>query len=408
MERIFTALQQGVKLIGIGKHGSKKLPEDLIALITNELLEGNSPPILVGAFIGAVLMKPIEQSYAPLENYFGAGSLTQPSLIWERFCLEVSTDLRPIALKLMHKETLDLNDADTLGTFLMSPQPGEFFRGLAMSILRIRYETDVEYEGLYHALLKEAKYPAAHLPAQPKLIQLAEPFDGVEHSHMITPLLAQAFQEIGYQSIITCSSNPGPKMVLNSHCLYTTLGAHFIQTPSDLDNKPPEYGWAINLPDFYPPLEKWVERRRILMKRPFLATLEKVLNPLKARILITSVFHIPYLEKMVQLADMAGFDGVIVMKRGLEGSLAPSLAKASGILCAARDRSGTMFTTSILPSGLNKIDVDAVVEGVSAQNNIDLFATGGNSSSPEFGICVEEAISLYKKGLDWIESVFEA
>ena len=411
MESVFTPLQQGVKLIGIGKHGSKKLPEELIAAITDELLEGHCSPILVGAFIGAVLMKPIEPSYAPLENYFGKDSLNNPSFIWEKFCSEISEHLRSSGLKLMHKETLSKDEALSLGSFLMSDQPGEFFRGLAMSILRIRYESDAEYEGLYQALLQEAKYPPADIPADPNLIQLSEPFDGAEHSYMITPLLAQAFQQMGYRAITTCSHNPGPKMTLNTHSLYTELGGHFILKPSDLLNAPPEYGWAMNLADFYPPLDQWVLRRRILMKRPFLATLEKVLNPLKAKILITSVFHIPYLEKMVQLADMAGFDGVIVMKRGLEGSLAPSLAKASGILCAARDKTGKMLTTSILPSGQNKVEVDAVIEGVSARDNVALigqFLAGENVSHSEFGICAEEAVALYKKGLDWIESVFSA
>ena len=35
-EKIFFPLQQGVKLIGIGKHGSKKLPDELIVEINEE------------------------------------------------------------------------------------------------------------------------------------------------------------------------------------------------------------------------------------------------------------------------------------------------------------------------------------------------------------------------------------
>jgi anthranilate phosphoribosyltransferase len=408
MEPVFTALQQGVKLIGIGKHGSKKLPNDLITEITTELLAGYCPPILVGAFIGAVLMKPIEPSYKPLELYFGIGSLDNPIIIWNQFCNEVSLTLRPIGLKLMNKDLLEKKDAALLGTFLMSEVQGEFFRGLAMSILRIRYESDAEYEGLYQALISEAKFPTSDITDRPDVIQLAEPFDGVEHSYMITPLLAQVIQQMGYTTILSCSRNPGPKIALNTHSLYHDFGKPFIQHPSDLLKSPPECGWAMNLPDFYPALEKWIDRRHILMKRPFLATIEKVLNPLKAKILITSVFHIPYLEKMVQLAVMAGFDGVIIMKRGLEGSLAPSLSKASGILCAARNKEGKIISTTILPQSQNKIEADAVIEGVSSLKNhalIQQYGAGAIPANSEFKDCVEDAIALYQKGLVWIQSV---
>jgi anthranilate phosphoribosyltransferase len=403
-----SALQQGVKLIGIGKHGSKKIPENLVLEITQELITGKAEPLLAGAFIGAVMMKDPEPSYLSLENYFGKGSLKNPALIWENFCAEVPNELKPIGIKLLNKEELNTEEATLLGNFLFSTVAGDFFRGLAMSILRIRYESDDEYLGLYKSLQNNAGILPGSSPKNDSLIQLAEPFDGVEHSYMITPLLARAFQEKGYTVVATCSQNAGPKSGINTHDIYKALAADFVKKGMDLSPEKPLFGWAMDPCDYYPALTPWIDRRRILMKRPFLATLEKVLNPLNAKILITSVFHIPYLEKMVQLADMAGFDGVIVLKRGLEGSLAPSLAKASGIFCAARNKEGVMVTTSILPSSQNKIEADPVIEGLSVQQNIFLiqqYSTNGKSDNLEFNGYADLAILVYKEGLEWIDSI---
>ena len=50
------------------------------------------------------------------------------------------------------------------------------------------------------------------------------------------------------------------------------------------------YGWVLDQKALSSALDRWVDRRRVLLKRPFLATLEKVLNPCRAKILVTSVF----------------------------------------------------------------------------------------------------------------------
>jgi anthranilate phosphoribosyltransferase len=406
-EKKYTALQQGVKLIGIGKHGSKKLPDALILDIEKELIEGQTPAILIGAFVGALMMKDIEPSYLPLENYFGKGSLHNPALLLKSCCPDVPPHMTSIGHKLLCKEVLNYEEAHELGLFLVSDEPGESFRGVAVSILRIRYEDDAEYRGLYDAIEKSST-TKKNENKNKNLIQLAEPFDGVEHSYMITPLLANNFQKNGYTAIAACSRNSGPKLTLNTWDIYHTFPDHFIKKPESLTAANPPYGWAWDQADFYPNLEKWIDRRRIIMKRPFLATLEKVLNPLGASILITSVFHIPYMEKMIWLADMAGFEAVIVLKRGLEGSLAPALAKAGGLLCAAKNKQGEFLTQTINLNEENKPEIDLSLENISVEENSTLikeFAASGKTSNPNFDLYCHTAFSLYNKGLSWIKQV---
>lgn len=223
-----TPLQQGVKLIGIGKHGSKKLPEPLIEEITTELLTGNCAPILIGAFFGALLMKEIEPAYYLLEHYSGKGSLNDASLLWSNLCKDVPLEMKPIGVKLLNKQILHKEEAYQLGQYLFSDESGELFRGMAMSILRIRYESDEEYEGLYDAI---AEHEDDHFfPFKSDtLVQLAEPFDGTEHSYMLTPLLATAIQEKGYTVVASCGANGGPKFVLNTADLYNSLSVPFVK-----------------------------------------------------------------------------------------------------------------------------------------------------------------------------------
>lgn len=410
-EKIFSPLQRGVKLIGIGKHGSKKLPDELIIEINEELGEGKVSPILIGAFFGALMMKEIAPAYLLLEEYLEKGSLSDASTMWNKLYFDAPARMKSIGVKLIQKETLTLEEATALGSFLFSEEPGESFRGMAVSILRIRYESDEEYEGLYNAIQNSVVNNTIAFKKAP-IIQLAEPFDGVEHSYMITPIIAHELQKQDFNVVVICGRTSGPKITLNTWDLYRGLNAEFLNTQMHVTESKHPFGWGLDQKIFYPILDKWVERRKIIMKRPFLSTLEKVLNPVKANILITSVFHIPYLEKMAELGNMTGFDGVIVLKRGLEGTLAPSLAKATGVFCAAKMQDG-IFTTKTIEVNDNdfthyRSDADAIIENLSIEQNIEYinqYIAEGKTGNSDFDSRVALAIELYKQGLDWIKQI---
>lgn len=232
---------------------------------------------------------------------------------------------------------------------------------------------------------------------------------------MITPIIAHELQKQDYNVVVNCGRTSGPKITLNTWDLYRGLNAEFLNTQMHATELKQPFGWGLDQKIFYPILDKWVERRKIIMKRPFLSTLEKVLNPVKANILITSVFHIPYLEKMAELGNMTGFDGVIVLKRGLEGTLAPSLAKATGVFCTAKMQDGT-FTTKTIEVNNNdftqyRSDADAIIENLSIEQNIEYinqYIAEGKTGNSDFDSRVALAIELYKQGLDWIKQIRQA
>jgi anthranilate phosphoribosyltransferase len=202
----------------------------------------------------------------------------------------------------------------------------------------------------------------------------------------------------------------GPKFTLNALDLYMNLGCQFLQSNHELDTPLHSFGWVLDQKALSPALNRWVDRRTVIIKRPFLATLEKVLNPCHARILVTSVFHITYQMKMAELAMLAGFDGVIVLKRGLEGSLAPSTSRSSGILCAVRTPKGHLFFQHFegeAPAfSAFRTETESEIDQPQASDNARLvrkFMTDGHTENAEFDNRIRFAHALYGRGLDWIE-----
>ncbi len=356
-----------------------------------ELNSGHADHLQKGTFFGALKIKGITDSERPLEHYLGKDAFNNPVFFLNRLCPDLPPRLFPIGVKLLNGHHLQVSEAHQLGDFLLSDEPCEVFRGMAVSILRVRYETNDEYEGLSEAV-KSTYTPGFQRLVKTKfpIVQLAEPFDGVEHSYMITPLLAYFFQERQYNAVTSLGRTAGPKYGLNSHDLYLYLGSWILADNHELLELNPTFGWVLDQKSLSPALDKWVDRRRTMIKRPFLATLEKVLNPCGAKILVTSVFHITYQMKMAELALMAGFDAVMVLKRGLEGTLAPATSKANGLLCAVRNANGQLFFTRF-------------------EHDFPAFASykteaKGKTSNADFDNRVFYAQALYMRGLDWIES----
>jgi anthranilate phosphoribosyltransferase len=407
-----TALSKAIALVGIGKHGSKPIPPELVEDCLQELRSGKAHHLQKGAFYGALLMKGLAENERPLEHFVGKDAFLNHTFLLNKLCPDLPPKLFPIGLKLLSGNSLQVSEAHLLGDFLLDDGPCEVFRGMAVSILRVRYETNDEYDGLHEAV-RSTYTPGFQRLVKTKLpiVQIAEPFDGVEHSYLITPLIAQFFQDRRYNAVSTVGRTPGPKFKLNAYDLYLYLGSWLLQNNYDLLEKNPPFGWVLDQKALSPALDKWVERRRSILKRPFFSTLEKVLNPCGARILVTSVFHITYQMKMAELALMAGFDGVIVMKRGLEGSLSPATSRASGLLCAVRNPQNHLFFTHVEHSFPQfqpfHTEGDDVVESLTVETNATLikkYYKNGKTDYPDFDNRVGYAKALMARGLDWIES----
>eukprot|EP00959_Pyramimonas_sp_CCMP1952_P048244 1006851-Pyramimonas_sp.AAC.1 len=84
------------------------------------------------------------------------------------------------------------------------------------------------------------------------------------------------------------------------------------------------------------PLSDWQALRKVIMKRPGLATSEKFVDTAGCAFLVSSAFHPPYTEKMADIAEGLGIPAAIIVRKGLEGSLAFPVSgkKTAEVLCS--------------------------------------------------------------------------
>jgi anthranilate phosphoribosyltransferase len=140
-----------------------------------------------------------------------------------------------------------------------------------------------------------------------------------------------------------------------------------------------------------------------------MATIERFVNPVQADIIIASAFHPPYGEKMLTLCERAGFPAAIIVRNGIEGTIAFPLKRAAKILCSKRQADGTYLRHEfeINPSEHLKteIPVEEKFENPSLAKNAELVQTyvrEGKTGYDLFDLRVQLTCLGLEKGLNWI------
>jgi anthranilate phosphoribosyltransferase len=407
-----SAITRGIKAVAIGKRGSKPLSPDLVQEILDELKTGSVPAIAKGAFFGALMIKGLTEDERKLEAIFAPGTLSDPKLLVEALAPDAPDFVKLFCTGLLHGATLSVEDTERLGDFLFSDQPGEGARGIVASILRVRYETPDEYEGLLNSLHKTIEEPfKAPVPKGAPIIQMAEPFDGVDHSNLITPLAAQFIQRLNYRVVSLVGRNSGPKFGNNLLDLARSLRGTFLFNSGGLAGEPPALGWYLNQQNLSNPMDQWVERRQQIIKRPFLSTLERFLNPLNAHIIISSAFHPPYGEKMITICERAGYKGCIIVRNGLEGTMAFPLMRPAKVLCSARQKDGNYKREEIIIRPEDHLDHPVKLEerltNPSLDKNRELIETyqkNGKTSYQLFDSRIRVTCAGLRKTIEWVEN----
>lgn len=196
--------------------------------------------------------------------------------------------------------------------------------------LRMKRETDAENLGMLQAM--QQLTAQAELDC-PEVLIISDPFNGYNRHCPISAFLPAVLAACGLPTVSQGVYEMGPKFgvthakVLAEVGIRTNLNVE--QAAAQLNNA--ECGWAyLDQADTTPELFALQSLRTLIIKRPSIATLEKMLRPVKANKthLMLGFVHKAYPEVLSYLADAIGFDSAMIV-RGIEGGLVPTLREPS-------------------------------------------------------------------------------
>ncbi|CAN0124837.1 unnamed protein product [Ectocarpus sp. 6 AP-2014] len=447
-------LKDGIKAVAVGVSGSKPIPEDLVSPLIQAIgsLDKANADVealeRLASFLGTLFVK--NKITETDEKVLAAAAKKRPKLKDVGFVRagcsagqvlslaggdKASADTQELALKLLSGETLDEEEAYRLGKRIFDVQQPSTVLCLCVQILRVRYESPSEWRGLIKAqqetlrverfnpqVVSDAYQRGKESGNNPRLVvQLAEPFDGMDRGELLTPLLAQHLQnKFNMVAVSQCGRSSGPKYgqnLLDIATGMTSLSTPFVHSNSDIERDvevgnggidPPEFGWYVDQQEISLELDAWVDLRRNIIKRPFLATSEKFINTCGASVLVASAFHPSYAEKMMTCAETAtDFKGCMVVRKGLEGSLGFGLARETEIVCGVRQDDGSFekmsYTFGAKDMGWEKEgDPMGAKDAKETIGNIKSFSLEGSSGDEYFDKRVKLSSAGLEVGMEWI------
>lgn len=355
---------------GIGPEGSKSLvKEELQELIP--LFQDKEVSLITKATILTALLllepNPDEKDYILWLRQNPEKLLPEQLL---GFVKETNDPFLVLIKKLISKKELTIQECLTGMKFLFDPAVPEYLKGPFLEGERLKRESFTENKTFFDFLYSKATRTEIRVPV---LIDICDSYDGSSRSRNYAVFTAALLASAGYPTLVQGIDEVAPKFGHTSHQIIKEAGKNpYMSIQQAKDNLlDPLTGWAyLDQKVYFEDLYNLKKIRKEMVKRPFLATFEKLLQPVRAtggNHIATGYTHPHYREELVkQLKAQAQCAKAVVLK-GVEGSTHMSLAKnTSCVVFNGKD----ILETAVSPSLFGIDEMEAAQDrSVTAKNS---------------------------------------
>ncbi len=244
--------------------------------------------------------------------------------------------------------------------------------------LRMKRETDDENLGILDGIQSKTKTVVAGIDT---VIDIADPYDGFARQIPASPFLPAVLAACGVHALCHGLESVGPKYGLSSRQVLHAAGINVNNSPEEAAERisNPLIGWCyLDQERFCPSLHDLVRLRTLIVKRPSISTIERMLAPIRGQRLthlVTGYVHKAYPRIYGLLAREAGFNSALIV-RGTEGGVVPSLRQPSNCFCY--NKNGEPIVSNLDP---NEIGIVRSIKAMPIPEELLRVDTDGKTHS---------------------------
>lgn len=299
-------------------------------------------------------------------------------------------------------KNLSIDEARDAAIEILTGQADEVQAAIFFIALRMKTETDDENLGVLHAL--QAHTIQADVSVEHLLI-LSDPFNGYNRHCPVAAFLPAVLAAAGLPTISQGVKEMGPKFGVTHSQVLAAAGVNVDMSVNEAAESVNKIGWAyVDQQNASPDVFALQTLRTRMIKRPCLATLEKMVMPLKAKHnhLHIGFVHKPYIPVLTSLAQQIGLTSTFVI-RGVEGGVLPTLRETSNNQRVFADRAEACAlnpvdfgieqdTRGVLPQQNEKVTAEETVE-------LAMKALNGEQGPSFDSLVLGAAMALWNTGL---------
>jgi anthranilate phosphoribosyltransferase len=378
-------LEELLKKKGIGPEGSKSLQttelEEAEIAFTNETYSLTTRATL----LTALLMLPATENEAYwLKRLARSYSDILPQSLY--FMMDRSyakTSFECYVCDTLSSKDLSYEQAvDAMTQLLTDNSIPDFQKGAFLEAQRLKRESFDENKAFFHVLWKFTSRIETSLPL---IIDISDNYDGFNRYHNLAPFFAAAIASCGYPCIVHGTDEVAPKYGVTSKNLLDACNANTLKSGEAIFRQLSDkaIGWGyIDQSIFHPLLFNLKTIRKEMVKRPFLATFEKMMQPIRAiygNHLLTGYTHAHYRKEVAEQLQTQNKVAAAFVIKGLEGSSCPPLNRETIKVTVSKEGISdlTIHPSEFIDQEVNQlpakiIDIhESVKLGIDALNGIE-------------------------------------
>lgn len=289
-------------------------------------------------------------------------------------------------------------------TEILSGQADEVQAAIFFIALRIKRETNEENWGILQAIQAQTTQVKADVE---QLMILSDPYNGFNRHCPIAAFLPAVLAASGLPTVSQGVKEMGPKFGVTHSQVLAQAGIEIdlsVEQVCERVNNP-ELSWAYcDQAQASSSLYALQTLRTRMIKRPSLATLEKLVMPIKAKLkthLQIGFVHKEYPPILAESARQAGFASALII-RGVEGGILPTLRETSNCF-TMKDQQSAEYTVTPAEFDIKQTTRGVLpqLEQVTAEETVELGqqALAGQTGVAYDSLVFGAAMALYHCGL---------
>lgn len=324
-------LEELLRKKGIGPEGSKTLNDEELSQL-NHLLKAPETSLTTRAtLLTALLTLPASEAEKSwLANGYASPEQILPVELLPYFSKSTPHPFWKLIHQLTENKDLSQTEASQGIAYVFDPSVPEFLKASFLEGARLKRETFEENACFFSYLYNKSQRRQTDLPL---IIDIADNYDGSNRTRNFSLFTSCLLASAGFPTLVHGLDKVAPKEGHTACQILQAAGKNaFISLDhahEQLLNK--RIGWAyIDQSVSFPELFALKQMRKEMVKRPFLATFEKLLQPIRAQngnAIVTGFTHAHYRTEVInQLTGQGSCSQALVMK-GMEGSSHLSMSK---------------------------------------------------------------------------------
>jgi anthranilate phosphoribosyltransferase len=325
-------LEELLKRKGIGPQGSKSLKEQELTELDHLMLNPAVSLTTKATMLTALLtLEPNADEKVWLEKVKEMPEKNLPAELIPFFGEEGKGFISYIR-RIISLHDLSYQECKNCMDLFFDKTIPEYLKASFLEGERLKRESFIENQAFFESLWERVNHVKLDIPV---LIDICDSYDGANRTRIFSPFVAALLASCGFPAYLHGVDKVAPKQGVSAHQVLKHLGKDPLkssdQVKKDIEN--PDVGWGyIDQQIFFPALHDMKNMRKEMVKRPFLATFEKLLQPFQGRggnYLVTGYTHPHYKDELAAQLKHQGQSAAALILKGAEGATQLSMTRDS-------------------------------------------------------------------------------